>query len=213
MTYLLNVSNYNIKAREKVFSMNLNEDIQRIRQVMGLDETIRVDIRRRLNLEQEYILSTLIKSILKSDTSFDKEKNLNRVFFDLANLLLENLSTSEKVLDYDDNEISEVKRILMDKFYQWASELYDKLFEGTEDNETYCFIKHSERYGGLQSRGFSECINGWHNLLKKYGGWLTKVDWPHVKQTLDNSAPKTKLLLANPEDGHPYHYYFSIVKV
>ena len=209
MIYHQNVLNYNIKVRGKVFNMNLQENINRIRHMMGINESLLNSIKRRTDFNEDEFYNLLKEWIMRHHTHMGKEENILRSLTALTYDLMQRANLDE--LEQTDESLI-LTQFLKDKFYDRISVYYDRLFDGTNDEDTYCFIKHSERYGGLQSRGFSECITGWHKFISKYGSWLPLVDWPNVKEELNNKPPKTQLLLAKPEEGHPFHYYFSIVK-
>ena len=87
------------------------------------------------------------------------------------------------------------------------------MFNSEDDEETYCFYKHSDRHMDmLKNRGFGDCVKGWYNFLSKYGHWFGDIDWNEVKQKM-NSNPQTKILIKKPLENHKYEYYFSVLKV
>jgi len=176
----------------------------------ALNESLNPTLRRRLNFDKENILNNLKGDIMRKNLVLDKEENISQSIFGLVYELFREARLEESEFKNAEN-VNLLRQYLKDEYYETISQIYDKLFNGTDDQKIYCLIKHSERYGGPKSRGFVECQQGWHYFLSKCF-MLPSVDWPKIKEKLNNNPPNTLLLLASPLQGHPYHYYFSIVK-
>jgi hypothetical protein len=108
--------------------------------------------------------------------------------------------------------VNEVIKYLKDKYLDEIIEFNDSLFGTENDNDSYCFIKTKSVFGG---QGFSDCVRGWHQFLKKYGFWLPHLNWNEIREKLNNAPKNTnpRLLLAKPLEGHTYEYHFSIAKI
>lgn len=189
--------------------MNLQENISRIIEVMGLNESnIPPEIKRRIKFipeKQEYVLKQWIMS---SYIPNKKNDTLNKAFLETAYGLIWDSGLGDT--EYDKSGIyKKLKEFLKSKYYDQMSEFYDTTF-GQNNKDKYCFHKHSERHGG---RGFSDCVSGWNWFLAKYGNWLPLLDWNEIQDKLNSSPSETKILLAKPLEGHIYEYYFSISKL
>ncbi len=174
------------------------------------ESTLPIEVKRRLNLSEEQIRNDLKKWIMRLSKDYNKDSALSRSFKQLTQELLEMSRITDTEM-YNERIFDTLNKYLSDKYKDEMGRFYDEIF-GDNDYESYCFIKHSERHGGLQSRGFSECIIGWNDFLSRYGFWLPHLDWNEIKKKLNDSPPKTKILLANPLEGHVYEYYFSVLK-
>lgn len=189
--------------------MTLLEQINRINSMMGLNESqLPVHIRRRLKLNEDEILQELKGWLMRFHEEGKEEITMSKAFTEAT---WWSMTPLEEDL-YVDEVHQIVKEFLMDKYKDEMLEFQQSLFGGQDDDGVYCFIKHSERYGGLQSRGFSECVNGWYAFLKKYGYWLPHLDWNGIHKKLNEVPSKEPLLLARPLEKHVYEYYFSILK-
>jgi len=110
-----------------------------------------------------------------------------------------------------DNAVDELSKKLKDKYSDLIMGYVNDLIS-IDDNETYCFRKHSDRYMDmLKNRGFGECVKGWVNFMGKYGSWFPDLDWDEIKEKI-SSNPNKYLLIKNPLENHPYEYYFSVLK-
>lgn len=191
--------------------MKLQENINRIREVMGINEsTLPIEVRRRINLSEEQMRNDLKMWVMRLYKDNKKDIVISRAFRHLTQEILDGSRITD-METYNESIFDTVKKYLFDKYKDEMDRFYDEIF-GDDDYESYCFIKHSLRHGGLQSRGFSDCVNGWNDFLSRYGFWLPHLDWNEIKKKLNDLPPKTLLLLANPLEGHNYEYYFSIVK-
>jgi hypothetical protein len=180
--------------------------------MMGLiNETdISAYIRRRANIDDEKILNNLKKNVLNQISSKDVNYIIYKSIRSESFEIIDNLPN--EFLGDADKLYSNVVNMLKTKFHSELVDFYNEMTKFPDDDGTYCFIKHSERYGGLQSRGFSECVKGWYLFLQKYGSWFGDLDWNEVKQKMDEK-PNEKILIKKPLENHIYHYYFSVIKI
>jgi hypothetical protein len=191
--------------------MNLQEQINRIQEMMGInEESIPAQVRRRMRFSEDEIVGELKNWVMRSYEGGRKDFTLDKAFDEVTYYIINPATDSDE--GYDDELIKKVKDYLIGRYGKEMDDLYESLYGGENDQNTYCFIKHSERYGGLQSRGFSDCVKGWHEFLSKYGYWLPHLDWVSIKNELDSLPAGKTMLLAKPLEKHSYHYYFSIVK-
>jgi len=193
--------------------MNLQEQIYRIQEMMGTinESNLPINIRRRLNFSREENLENLKEYVMKYYQPERKESTISRAFYENSHRLLNKIEEEDE--DYWDKEIVDaVIGILKSQFQEEVENIYDSLFGGNDDEELYCFIKHSDLNMRLEfNRGFAECVRGWNNFLSKFGYWFPDLDWNEEKDRLGNSPNKT-ILIKKPLQGHPYEYYFSIKK-
>lgn len=193
--------------------MNLQEQISRIQEMMGTinESNLPINIRRRLDFSRKENLENLKGYIMKFYQPERKDITISRAFYENSHRLLNKIEQEDE--DYWDKEIVDaVIDILKSQFKEEVENIYDSLFGGNDDEEVYCFIKHSDRYMRLETnRGFTECVIGWHNFLYRFGYWFPDLDWSEEKDRLGNSPNKT-ILIKKPLEGHPYEYYFSIKK-
>jgi ABC-type transporter MlaC component len=109
-----------------------------------------------------------------------------------------------------DKVIDEFAEKIKDKYYDFIKNYIDTLFN-QDDDETYCFRKHSDRYMGGDNRGFFECMDGWNTFLIKYGSWFPDLDWNEIKKNM-SSNPNNYILIKKPLENHNFEYYFSVFK-
>jgi len=111
-----------------------------------------------------------------------------------------------------EDTINEIMKFLKDKYLDEINEFNDSLFGTENDDDKYCFIKTKSVFGGA---GFTDCVRGWHQFLRKYGYWLPHLNWNEIREKLNNAPKNTnpRLLLAKPLEGHIYEYHFSIAKI
>ena len=180
--------------------MNLQESIRRI-----LKEEIKIPVsaRRRVDLSDEKIKRGIKNHALRIykfhgvDTVF-----LHLVFDNVTSDLLAHLNeemyeeTYPKLFSY-----------IKEKYSDFLSEYVNKTFEKDEVRK-FCFIKHSERWGG---RGFTDCWDSWSRLLNKNGSYVPDVEWDVVKKKLDELPVGQELLISRPNEN-TYGYYFSVYK-
>ena len=161
-------------------------------------------VRRVVNLTDENI-----KKILKGEIAYHSNRRLGgesldqflqRITFDTAGELTKWFGQEE----YDKN-FDSVEKYIKDNYTDFIFDYFNETFKEDEESK-FCFIKHSERYGG---RGFTECTDSWFKFLNKFVSWLPNTDWNKVKEELKT---KDRVLLARPLEGHIYEYYFSVLK-
>jgi hypothetical protein len=113
----------------------------------------------------------------------------------------------------EDNRIAldELTRRIKEKYSDFIKEYKAEVFKN-DDDETYCFRKHSDRYMDMKkNEGFGECIEGWSNFIGQYGWWFPDLDWNQIKEKI-SSEPNKYLLIKKPLEGHNFEYYFSVLK-
>jgi hypothetical protein len=192
--------------------MNLQEQILRIQEMMGTinEGDLPLNIRRRLDYSREENLHYLKDYVMRYYQPERKESTISRAFYENSHRLLNKIEQEDE--DYWDKEIVDgMKDFLESQFKDEVESFYDSVFGDNDDEEVYCFIKHSDLSPGLKTRGFSECVRGWYNFLSKYGYWFPDLDWNKIREELDANKGKIQLI-KKPLEGHIYHYYFSVLK-
>ena len=181
--------------------MNLEQTIKRILMEEINSSSLSPYIKRRVDLSDEKIKKVLKTEILTDkDINADDEFRLNKIIDNTTGELLNWVNQEE----YDDNYDS-VYQYIKNNYSDFILQYFREIFKDDEEAK-FCFIKHSERYGG---RGFTDCFGSWFSFLNGYGSWLPNVDWNKVKEELKT---KDRILLARPLEGHIYEYYFSVLK-
>ena len=181
--------------------MNLEQTIRRILMEEINSSSLSPYIKRRVDLSDEKIKKILKTEILTDkDINADDEFRLNKIIDNTTGELLKWVNQEE----YDDNYDSVYEHI-KNNYSDFILQYFREVFKDDEEAK-FCFIKHSERYGG---RGFTDCFGSWFGFLNGYGSWLPNVDWNKVKEELKT---KDRILLARPLEGHIYEYYFSVLK-
>jgi len=188
--------------------MNLKEHIRRV-----LKEETRplLSALRRVNFSDEDIKHHLKKFSLRFFGDF---KDIDELIDKVCNF------TSYEVLepgslhmsDNDaDNSINELAKKIKDKYYDFIKNYIDKL-SNDDDDEIYCFRKHSDRYMDMKTnRGFGDCVKGWVKFMSKYGYRFPDLDWDEIREKI-SSNPNKYMLIKKPLENHPYEYYFSVLK-
>ena len=178
-------------------NMSLKQTIRRI-----LREELNSYVRRRVDISDEHIKKLIKKGIL-SHSNFLKQNDEVVIEF------VSDFTTQELLQWFNQEEYDEyydsVRDYIKENYSDFMLEYFHETFKENDDS-TYCFIKHSERYGG---RGFTECFGSWHSFLNRFGSWLPDVDWNKVQEKLKT---ENKILLARPLEGHIYEYFFSVLK-
>jgi hypothetical protein len=157
--------------------MNLQENIYRIKEVMGLQEsTIPNELKRRIDL-------TEIKKLINQHklSSFNPDKRIVSSVVATCNKVADEL-----IRFTDDEEYVRIfdlfKKYLYDLYGQELTEYFKKRKEEYENREPsdvrYIFNKDN------QGRGFSAEFSYFNDLLNKYGNWID-VDWDEIKNKLD----------------------------
>jgi hypothetical protein len=107
--------------------------------------------------------------------------------------------------------LDELTRRIKEKYSDFIKEYKAEVFKN-DDDETYCFRKHSDRYMDMKKNtGFGDCVTGWIPFLSQYGGWFPDLDWNEIKEKI-SSEPNKYLLIKKPLEGHNFEYYFSVLK-
>lgn len=166
---------------------------------------------RRVNFTDDDIKYYLKKFSLRF---LDDYKNINLMIDKICNFtsyeLIEPglLHMSDKDAD---NAVNELSIKIKDKYGDFIKNYIDEVIS-SDDDKTYCFRKHSDKYMDmLTNRGFGECVKGWVRFMDKYGSWFPDLNWNEVREKLD-SNPNKYILIKNPLENHVYHYYFSVLK-
>lgn len=188
---------------------------------MGLQESIRRILReetnslysalRRVNFTEDTIINYLKQFSLRflyeiGDTDLLINKVCNFTSYDLIKQGLSHLSDEDAV-----KAIDIMSKKLKDKYSDLIEDYVNKLISD-DDNDTYCFKKHSDRYMNMKNnRGFGDCVEGWVNFMSEYGSWFPDLDWDEIKEKI-SSNPNIYMLIKKPLENHPYEYYFSVLK-
>jgi len=194
---------------------NLQEQISRIKTMMGVINENRMpprELLRRINFSETEIFFQLKEWLMRLYESNKKETTISKAIDATAGDIVYNSG-----VEYTEDEFvklsDKIKDYLEIEFREKLESFYDSMFSFEDDNETYCFYKHSDRnMDVLKNRGFGECVKGWHTFLSKFGYWFSDIDWNEVRQKV-NSKPNTKILIKRPLENHKYEYYFSVSKV
>lgn len=189
--------------------MNLQETIRRIlkEETNPLNSAL-----RRVSFTDENVIHFLKKFSLRflndiNDMDLLITKICNFTAYELIEPGLLHMSDEDA-----DNAVDELSKKLKDKYIDFIKDYINDLIS-VDDDETYCFRKHSDRYMDMRiDRGFGECVEGWVNFMDKYGSWFPDLDWNVIKEKI-SSNPNKYLLIKNPLENHPFEYYFSVLKV
>ena len=178
--------------------------------IKGLNESkIPVDIRRRIEiLPDEEVLKHLKEWMMRSHEEGRTDRQISVAFRETAWRFLQKTDS----FTITEDTINEIMKFLKDKYLDEINEFNDSLFGTENDDDKYCFIKTKSVFGGA---GFTDCVRGWHQFLRKYGYWLPHLNWNEIREKLNNAPKNTnpRLLLAKPLEGHIYEYHFSIAKI
>jgi len=188
--------------------MNLKESIRRIL----IEETNPIySALRRVNFTEDTIINHLKRFSLRfldeiRDTGLLMNKVFNFTSYELIEPGISHLSDEDA-----DKAIDIMSKKLKDKYSDLIEDYVNKLISN-DDNDTYCFKKHSDRYMNMKNnRGFGDCVEGWVNFMSKYGSWFPDLDWDEIKEKI-SSNPNIYMLIKKPLENHPYEYYFSVLK-
>lgn len=189
--------------------MNLQETIRRI---LKEETNLLNSALRRVSFTDEDVIHFLKKFSLRflndiNDMDLLITKICNFTAYELIEPGLLHMSDEDA-----DNAVDELSKKLKDKYIDFIKDYINDLIS-VDDDETYCFRKHSDRYMDMRiDRGFGECVEGWVNFMDKYGSWFPDLDWNVIKEKI-SSNPNKYLLIKNPLENHPFEYYFSVLKV
>jgi hypothetical protein len=158
--------------------MNLQENIQRIKEVMGLQEsTIPNELRRRIDVTK---IEKLINKYKLS--SFFPDKIINSSVAYVCRMVAGELLSFIKDEEEFERQHTILKNFLYNSYGQELTEYFEKRKEEYENREPsdvkYIFIKDN------QGSGFSKEFSYFNDLLNKYGDWID-VDWDEIKNKLD----------------------------
>jgi len=188
--------------------MNLQETIRKIL----IEETNPLNSAlRRVNFTENDIIYFLKKFSLKF---YDVPDNLDLYVKNVCDNTAYELIEPGLLHMSDEDSRSALKNLsqkLKDKYSGFIKDYIDDLVN-SDDNETYCFRKHKDKYMSMNTRGFGDCVTGWVNFIHKYGSWFPDLNWNEIKEKISTS-PNKYMLIKNPLEGHPYEYYFSVLKV
>lgn len=175
------------------------------------EETKLLSALRRVNITEDKVTHFLKLFIFRflveiKDIDLLIEKVCNFTSYDLIESGLLHMSDEDA-----DNVINELSKKIKDKYSDFIKNYVDNLLN-SDDDETYCFKKHSERNPTLlTNRGFGDCVKGWVNFMSEYGTWFPDLDWNEIREKI-SSNPNKYLLIKNPLENHSYEYYFSVLK-
>jgi hypothetical protein len=196
--------------------MNLHENIKRIKEVMGLQEsTIPNELKRRIDLTR---VERLINQHKLSSFKPDKRivSSVVATCKKVADELMRFISDEDYVKVYD-----VLKNFIYNSYRQELTEFFEKRKEEYENREPsdvkYIFDKDN------QGRGFSAEFSYFNDLLNKYGDWID-VDWDEIKNKLDkiNDYPEDTFtgwhnsrplrISSAGDEGNKWGYNFFIIK-
>lgn len=179
-----------------------------IKRILNEESKPPIEIRRRLNIDDNYISVFLKDSIIryfkKENT---KEENIEKVINKMSEGIIWDSGLGDESPTITTNLFFLLKIFIRQKYGKFINSYYDNTFI-EDDNETYCFIKE-KRLGDPLSGGFTDCVKGWFLFLMKYGYRFTDVDWNEIKKKLNKEK---RILIKKPLENHLYHYYISINK-
>ena len=208
----------------KMNNMNLQEQINRIHEMMGvISEDISPNVKRRIKFGD---IDKLVNKIKVA--SFKKNKPVeDSVRAAIISLFYELIPDD---FDGDDEGYykvkSEIKAYLNDNYGEELKQYFEKRQKDAEQEKgdvKYLFVKHNKPYYDMGWAGFQESFDSFSDLVTKYGDWVD-IDWDGVKQKLDtiNDYPEntfTGSMNSRPlrissigDDGNDWGYNFSIIK-
>jgi hypothetical protein len=187
-------------------SLILNKIIVENRLLKEDLNSIPSNVRRRINLGDEYIKDTLKSFIFREyDKNKDFDSILNKTITRCVNKILFELP--DEFESYTDKLSKIIYDYIKENYKEFILDTIEEIYGNPDDESVYCIIKHSERYGG---RGFTDCFKSWYSLLQKYGWWFTELDWNQIKQNLETEK---RVLIKSPSNINSSGYYFSISKI
>jgi hypothetical protein len=187
--------------------MDLREDINRIKQVMGVlydNETYDKGFNQLLEEDSDNNLTKNEKTYCKRRislgdydmlmtkrklTAFTPNHSVDSHVGNTINLFIED-SLRE---DMPDEEYLKCYYFLKDYFYGVYEDELTEYFEHKKEKydnrvpsrERYIFVKHDKPYEISGWRGFTESFDYYDDLVNKFGTWID-VDWDKIKDKLDN---------------------------
>ena len=215
--------------------MNLQENISRIRKMMGLlteqegnksertgksGDMLQESIKKiPTHVLRRIKLSKMTDEIMKTNSlrMMGKGVSLRSAISAGAAFTASDIIPwhDEEGRDYDNDEynywVKIIEEYLIENYGKETEEYLLKVLPKdsfNDDGNKYVFWKHSEMNGG---NGFSDTFNSWGDLMLKYGWWLP-LDWGKIKSELDNMSEGKKIILRPGDEHNRFGYYFSIIK-
>jgi hypothetical protein len=197
--------------------MNLQENINRIKEVMGLEEsTIPNELKRRIDLTR---IEKLINKYKLS--GFFPDKIINSSVAYVCRMVAGELLSFIKDDEEFERQHTILKNFLYNSYRQELTEYFEKRKEEYENREPsdvrYIFMKD------LNGIGFSQGFSYFNDLLNKFGNWI-EVDWDEIKNKLDkiNDYPEDTFtgwhdsrplrISSAGDEGNTWGYNFFIIK-
>jgi hypothetical protein len=206
--------------------MNLQEQISRIKEVMGvLNEDLDKSIIRRIDFAQ---MDNLVKELKNEVIDYDGVYTFETMAYALSRKVANELLSEKELRKFDNQQVfdelvksindiygKELKAYFLDQIVKHREELEKKI--------NYVFVKHDKPYYD-KWRGFSEGFNSFVSLVSKFGDWVKGVDLDEIKRKLDNIdyypentftgyyESRPVMVLSKYDDLNNSGYYFSIVK-
>lgn len=179
------------------------------------ESALPIKLIRRIDFDEEKMFDELKKDALRkpifSDTNLSQV--VNYAIAELAWTYIQDIygdDESDEVIEYEKQLENYIRSKYEDKLYMFLQDTFTP--DGDKEGDRYIFIKHSERFGGLKSTGFSEGFGTWNGLLRKYAYWFPDVNWNKIKSQFDKQN-HTEILIKSPGDrNNNMGYYFSIGK-
>jgi hypothetical protein len=197
--------------------MNLQENIDRIKEVMGLEEsTIPIELKRRIDL-------TRVEKLINQHklSSFKPDKRIVSSIVDTCAKVAEELLLPNDDDDEYDRQYNIVKNSLFNLYEKELTEYFEKRKEEYENREPsdvrYIFKKD------YKGSGFSRGFSYFNDLLNDFGNWIN-VDWNEIKNKLDkiNDYPEDTFtgwrnsyplrISSAGDEGNKWGYNFFIIK-
>lgn len=196
--------------------MNLQENINRIKEVMGLEEsTIPNEVKRRIDVTR---IEKLINQYKLSSFKPDKRivSSVVATCRGVADELMRFINDEDYVRVYD-----VLKNFIYNLYGQELTEYFEKRKEEYENRESsdVMYIFKKDYNGSGFSRGFSY----FNDLLNSFGNWI-EVDWDEIKNKLDkiNDYPEDTFtgwhnsrpirISSAGDEGNRWGYNFFIIK-
>ena len=188
--------------------MNLQENIQRIKEVMGVisEESIPLQIKRRLDFSSidEFVDKSKLVSFMSKGSA---ESSVRNAISFVVNKLFNKFG-------FDEDKYEKYSKIISDFLYKkYGSDLrkyFEKKVEDYKNREPSdtVYIFEKDYNGG----GFSRPFLYFDDLVDKFGSWLD-IDWDEVKNKLDGMENNQRLKIADVGDeGNAWGYNFYITK-
>jgi hypothetical protein len=208
-----------------ISDMNLQENINRIQEVMGIiNEDLSTSIRRRIKFGD---IDKLINTVKVK--SFKKNEPVEVSVRTAILSLLYSLMPADGFDDDGEKHFKvwdEIKAYLNNKYGEELKQYFEKRQKDADQEKgdiKYVFVKHDKSYYDRGWRGFAKTFDSFSDLLTEYGDWVY-VDWDEIKNKLDkiNDYPENKFdgtMDSSPlrissigDEGNDWGYNFSIVK-